>query len=131
MIARILLLLLGLLHIVNGAFMLVAPGVWYVMVPGVVMTGAFNAHFIYDIGMAFLASGAMLAMGARSGRDAAVYACAGATWPVLHALIHVKGWMSNGFPAQSNVAMSEVAGVVLIALLGAALAWLRMRGEAR
>ncbi|HEX4860717.1 MAG TPA: hypothetical protein VFV07_05735 [Rhizomicrobium sp.] len=131
MIVRILLLLLGLLHIVNGAFMLVAPGVWYVMVPGVVMTGAFNAHFIYDIGMAFIASGAMLAMGARSSRDAAVYACAGATWPVLHALIHVKGWMSNGFPTESNIAMSEIVGVVLIALLGAALAWLRIRGEAR
>jgi hypothetical protein len=131
MIVRLLLPVLGLIHIINGLFMLVAPGVWYVMVPGVVMTGAFNAHFIYDIGMAFLASGAMLAMGARSGRDAAVYACAGATWPVLHALIHVKGWMSNGFPAGSNVAMSEVVGVLLIALLGAALAWLRMRGETR
>ncbi len=131
MIVRILLLLLGLLHVVNGVFMLVAPGVWYVMVPGVVMTGAFNAHFIYDIGMAFIASGAMLAIGARSGRDAAVYACAGATWPVLHALIHIKGWMSGGFPTEANVAMSEAVGVVGLAALGAMLAWLRMRGVDR
>jgi hypothetical protein len=125
MVVRFLLLVVGLIHIVNGLAMLVAPGVWYVVVPGVAMTGAFNAHFIYDIGMAFLASGAMLAMGARLGKSAAVYACAGATWPVLHALIHIKGWMSNGFPAESNVAVSEVVGVVALAALGAILAWLR------
>lgn len=131
MVVRLLLLVLGLIHIVNGLFMLVAPGVWYVMVPGVVMTGAFNAHFIYDIGMAFLASGAFLAVGARAGKEAAICACAGATWPVLHALIHVKGWMTNGFPAESNVAISEVVGVVGLAAFGALLAWLRVRGEVR
>jgi hypothetical protein len=122
---RLLLLVVGLIHVVTGLAMLIAPGVWYVMVPGVVMTGPFNAHFIYDIGMAFIASGAMLALGARMGRDAAVYACAGATWPVLHALIHIKGWMSHGFPAESNVAASEIVGVVAFAALGAALAWAR------
>jgi hypothetical protein len=130
MIVRLLLLVVGLIHVFTGLAMLVAPGVWYVMVPGVVMTGPFNAHFIYDIGMAFLASGAMLALGARANRNAAVYACAGAVWPVLHALIHIKGWMSHGFPAETNVAISEVVGVVALAALGAILAWLRMR-EAR
>jgi hypothetical protein len=129
-IVRLLLLVVGLIHVVTGVAMLVAPGVWYVVVPGVVMTGPFNAHFIYDIGMAFLASGVMLALGARGGRNAAAYACAGAVWPVLHALIHVKGWLSHGFPAETNVAISEGVGVVALAVLGALLAWLRMR-EAR
>ena len=131
MIVRLFLLVLGALHVVNGLAMLIAPGVWYVMVPGVVMTGPFNAHFIYDIGMAFIASGVFLAVGARAGKTAAVYACAGATWPVLHALIHIKGWMSNGLPAASNVAISEAVGVVGFAALGAVLAWLRMRSESR
>jgi|ERR1700679_598047 MYXO-CTERM domain-containing protein len=125
MIVRLLLLVVGLIHVFTGVAMLVAPGVWYVMVPGVVMTGPFNAHFIYDIGMAFIASGAMLALGARVNRNAAVYACAGAVWPVLHALIHIKGWMSHGFPTESNVAASEIVGVVALAALGAALAWAR------
>ena len=129
MIVRLLLLVVGLIHIVTGLAMLIAPGVWYVMVPGVVMTGPFNAHFIYDIGMAFLASGAMLAMGARANRNAAVYACAGAVWPVLHALIHIKGWMSHGFPTETNVAISEALGVVALGALGAALAWSRAREE--
>lgn len=129
MIVRILLLLLGVLHVVSGVFMLVAPGVWYVVVPGVVMTGPFNAHFIYDIGMAFVASGIGLAYGARPGRTAAIVACAGAVWPVLHALIHIKGWAANGLPSDANVAISEAVGVVAMAALGAGLAWLRVRGE--
>lgn len=129
MAVRLLLLVVGLAHIVNGLFMLVAPGVWYVVVPGVVMTGPFNAHFIYDIGMAFVASGFGLAYGARSGRTAAIVACAGAVWPMLHALIHVKGWAANGLPSDANVAISEAVGVVAIAALGAGLAWLRVRGE--
>jgi len=129
MIVRILLLLLGLLHIVNGLFMLVAPGVWYSVVPGVAATGSFNSHFVYDIGMAFLASGAGLAYGARAGRTAAIIACAGAAWPVLHALIHVDGWAMNGFPSDPQAAISEAVGVVGLAALGALLAWLRVRGE--
>lgn len=129
MAVRLLLLVLGLFHIANGLFMLVAPGVWYVMVPGVVDTGPFNAHFIYDIGMAFVASGAGLAWGARAGRGAALIACAGAAWPVLHALIHIDGWAMNGFPADARIATSEVVGVAGLAALGAALAWLRLKGE--
>jgi len=129
MIVRLLLALLGLLHIVLGVFMLVAPGVWYSVVPGVAATGSFNSHFVYDIGMAFLASGAGLAYGARAGRTAAIAACAGAMWPVLHALIHVDGWAMNGFPSDPQAAVSEAVGVVGLAVLGALLAWLRVRGE--
>ena len=62
---RLLLVVLGLFHIANGALMLLAPGLWYTMVPGVIDTGPLNQHFIYDIGMAYIASGAMLVLGAR------------------------------------------------------------------
>jgi uncharacterized protein YjeT (DUF2065 family) len=126
---RLLLILLGLSHIANGALMLVAPGLWYTMVPGVIDTGPLNQHFIYDIGMAFVASGAMLALGARAGRSAAILACAGATWPALHALIHIEGWFTMGFPSDAQVAFSDVVAVVGLAALGVALAWLRMKGE--
>ena len=129
MIVRTLLALLGLFHIANGLFMLIAPMDWYATVPGVPLTGPFNGHFILDIGMAFVASGAGLMLGARAGRDAALLACAGATWPALHALIHVEGWMMHGLPQDHQVLASEVVGVFLIALLGVALAWMRIRGE--
>ena len=127
MIVRALLILLGLFHIANGAFMLVAPGLWYTMVPGVIDTGALNQHFVYDVGMAFVASGAMLVLGARAGR--AAFALAGATWPALHALIHIEGWVTMGFPADTRVAVSEAIGVVGLAALGVVLAWLHVKGE--
>jgi hypothetical protein len=123
MIVRVLLLLLGVFHIANGIFMLIAPAEWYMTVPGVTATGPFNPHFILDIGMAFVASGAGLLLGARRN------ASAGATWPALHALIHIDGWLMHGFSADPKIAVSEVVGVVGMAALGVALAWLRLRGE--
>ena len=44
-------------YILNGLSMLVAPDLWYELTPGVAETGAFNSHFVRDIGIAFLASG--------------------------------------------------------------------------
>lgn len=131
MIVRALLVLLGVIHIVNGLFMLIAPAEWYASVPGVTATGPFNPHFILDIGMAFVASGAGLILGARRNANAAILACAGSTWPALHALVHIDGWMMHGFPADTRIAMSEAIGVVGLALLGVVLAWLRLRGERR
>jgi|GEM_PF-264849 len=129
MIVRMLLLLLGIFHIVNGLFMLIAPAEWYATVPGVTLTGPFNPHFILDIGMAFVASGAGLILGARRSASASIFAVAGATWPALHALIHIDGWLMHGFPADTQIALSEAIGVVGLALLGAVLAWMRMKEE--
>jgi len=131
MAVRLSLLILGLLYILNGAAMLLAPGVWFTMVPGVVDTGPFNAHFVYDIGMAYIASGFCLGYAVRPGPTAAIVASAGAIWPVLHALVHVSGWVMNGFPRDSQVAFSEVVGVVALSVLGAVLAWRRLRDETR
>ncbi|MBV8975996.1 MAG: hypothetical protein JO261_00380 [Alphaproteobacteria bacterium] len=129
MAGRVLLLILGLLNVLNGVFMLAAPGAWFAMVPGVAATGAFNAHFVYDVGMAYLASGIFLAYGFRGGRTAAIVAMTGAIWPVLHALIHIDGWLTMGFPRDSQVATSEVVGVVVLSFLGAVLAWMRLQRE--
>lgn len=129
MTIRALLLLLGLFHAANGVWMLAAPESWYWSVPGVVSTGPLNHHFISDIAMAFLASGVGLALGARSGPRAASFAVAGAKWPALHSVIHVAGWIMHGFPTEPRVALSETIGVVGIALFGAVLAILRIRGE--
>ena len=131
MVVRALLLLLGVLHLANGAAMLITPMNWYEAVPGVTGTGPFNHHFVLDIGMAFVASGGLLASGARAGLSAASFAAAGAVWPILHALIHIAGWLTSGFPSQPQVAFSEVVGVVALAVLGGALAWFRMKGETR
>ena len=130
MMVRTLLLSLGVLHIANGAVMLVAPMSWYEAVPGVSGTGPYNHHFILDVGMAFIASGGLLALGARTGALAASFAVSGASWPILHALIHIAGWLTSGFPSEPPMIFSEVFGVVALAALGGVLAWFRMKGEA-
>ena len=127
MIVRLLLVLLGLGNVANGLFMLLAPDQWFATVPGVPLP--FNPHFIMDIGMAYFASGIGLALGARAGRNAAILACGGAAWPVLHALIHIDGWLMHGFPSDPRVAISEAFGVVALATAGAVLAWLRLKGD--
>jgi hypothetical protein len=122
------LLLLGLIQIANGVAMLIAPMTWYDIVPGVATTGPFNHHFILDIGMAFVAGGGLLALGARAGKSAAAFATAGATWPILHAFIHIAGWFES-FPSRPVMIFAEVVGVVALSALGGVLAWLRMQGE--
>lgn len=72
----------------NGVFMLAAPTLWYDSVPGLAHAGPFNAHFVADIGVAYLASS--LGLIARAWRPrywpAAV---AGAAFMIGHAVIHV------------------------------------------
>ncbi|WP_035871098.1 hypothetical protein [Cucumibacter marinus] len=53
---RYILIALAIYHGLNGAFMLVAPELWYNMAPGASHTGPFNGHFLKDIGLAFLAA---------------------------------------------------------------------------
>jgi TRAP-type mannitol/chloroaromatic compound transport system permease large subunit len=100
-------------------------------VPGVATTGPFNAHFVGDIGFAFLAGGVSLMLGARNGRAAAVVASARAVWPALHGLFHVYGWITAGFPTDAEAAAVEVFGVVLACALGVVLSWFRIKGEAK
>lgn len=119
---RVLLVLLGLIHLANGLFMISAPASWYAAAPGVSDTGPMNPHFIVDIGLIFVASGAGMAMGMFSGRPAAAFALAGATWPALHALFHIFEWIADGFPRDPRIAATEAVGVVFVGLLGVALA---------
>jgi hypothetical protein len=127
MITRLTLVILGLFHTANGAWMVLAPMSWYAAVPGVAESGPLNHHFVADIGLAFIASGAGLVFGARTGAGA--FALAGATWPVLHALLHMWGWLQHGFPAHTDVGLSEAVGVVLVGAAGALAAWRNARKE--
>ena len=54
----IIFIILGVLSAANGAWMLVSAPTWYENLPGVVDTGAYNGHFVRDIGLAYFVSGA-------------------------------------------------------------------------
>jgi hypothetical protein len=129
MTIRVFLALFGAAHIVNGVWMITAPAAWYAAVPGVSGTGPFNPHFVTDIGLAYVASGTGLVLGASHRTWSGAAALAGAAWPLLHALFHVREWLQHGLPPSPSAALSEALGVVAIGALGAILAGLRFRNE--
>jgi hypothetical protein len=123
------LILLGIFHTANGISMLAAPDFWYNSVPGVTLSGPANHHFIADIGLAFIASGIGLLMVLRTGATAATFALAGATWPALHALLHVWEWISDGVPSNPQQIASDFVAVMLASFVGFWLAWVWARRE--
>ena len=127
MVVRLLLAVLGVFHLANGLVMLIAPGSWAASVVHLTAPDHLHFHFIADIGMAFVASGAGLLLGARRGAAAGVFAIAGATWPFLHALIHAREWLVDGPPKATGDLLSEGLAVILVGILGVVIAWMRFR----
>jgi len=80
--------ILGVFNAANGLGMLFAGSMWWNSVPGVPDTGPYNAHFVQDVGAAFLVAGITLLV--RAWRPAYwPAAVAGSGFPVVHGLIHV------------------------------------------
>jgi len=48
---------------------------------------------------------------------------------MLHALLHISGWIAHGFPTATDAAISEVVAVVLVSALGFVLAWVNARKQ--
>lgn len=110
---------LGGLALANGAFMLVAPGDWYLAVPGVTTTGPFNQHFIRDIGIIFLFLGAAFLAGAARPSYRIVLWGGATLWLSCHALFHF--WeVAVGICGPSALAR-DFPAVTLPAILGALL----------
>ena len=85
LVAAVLALFLG----VNGLVQNLAPLWWYDAVPGVPSTGAFNAHFVRDIGAAYLVVSLGLAWFAWRPPQGWPALVAGAAFLVLHTGIHL------------------------------------------
>jgi hypothetical protein len=120
---RAIALLLAIVTAGNGLVMLAAGPLWYGAVPGVIETGPFNAHFVKDIGAAYLVAGLGLAwLGLRPLEAAARGAAmAGALFLVLHAGIHLVEAIGN--PAGLADLARDFPGVILPAILAAWVAW--------
>ncbi len=107
---RTLLILIGLYQSANGIFMLAAPALWYATIPGVTETGPANLHFIRDIGLAFIAAGAGLLIGAfKQDRRAILTA---SIFLGGHALLHLAELLHG------TTAIDALRDIVLIALPG-------------
>jgi hypothetical protein len=115
-LSAILAVLLGL----NGVAMLAAAWWWYNHVPGVTATGAFNWHFVRDIGATYLTTS--LGLGWFAWRPAQGWPAlvAAAVFLVLHAFIHVF----DATCSKTGLAdlIRDLPGVYLPAILAAAIA---------
>ncbi|MGA0530315.1 hypothetical protein [Hansschlegelia sp. KR7-227] len=125
-------LTLGVAAEANGVFMLVAPTDWYFAVPGVTTTGAFNQHFIRDIGLIFLFIGTAFLLGvARPKLRVALWAAA-TLWLWCHALFHF--WEVAAGICEPFVLARDFPAVTLPALLGTAItcwaSWARRAARA-
>lgn len=86
--------IVGLTLVANGAAMLALPETWYGLIPSVADNGPFNPHFVRDIGCAYLVAGGGLIWFSidRRARPAAL---AGGVFLALHALVHLGDAMAG------------------------------------
>jgi hypothetical protein len=109
-LVQILIVLPALFSIANGGFMVGDPRGWYQILPTVQATGAFNQHFIRDIGLAYITCGIMLGHAARYPSGRWLAALAGVLWLTLHGAFHV--WeLLTGIGAQ-HVFWTDAPGVL-------------------
>jgi len=79
---------LGFGLLVNGLIMFTLPAAWYANIPGVAETGPFNAHFVRDIGDAYVVCG-LVFLWFPFERAAQAAAQAGTLFLALHAVVHL------------------------------------------
>ena len=113
----------------NGLWMLGAPLHWYNNVPaGVPDYGPFNAHFVRDIGIAFLTVGAALGWAVVRSTARFELVAVAAIFAVLHGVLHVFD-TARGHVASSHWLL-DVPGVYLPAGLLCWVLWvLARKGE--
>jgi hypothetical protein len=129
--ARMLSGLLALILGANGLAMLFASLWWYGAVPGVTATGPFNPHLVRDVGAAYVATAAALALFAARPRQAASVLIPAALFLTLHSAIHVFDAVCGVRPLADTA--RDFAGVHLPTLitLGLALFAARPNKETR
>ena len=112
---RMVLAALALLLAANGLAMLGWPEQWYHALPTVPHTGPFNAHFVRDIGCAYLTAAAGLLWFVRVPTSARPAALTGIAFLLAHAGVHV--W--DAVAGRSSLAHlgEDFVGVFLLPLL--------------
>ena len=127
-VAQLLIALAALIALSNGAKMLIDPFGWYEMVGTVKATGPANAHFIRDIGLAYLLCSGLLGYAAVNLPMRWGSALAGSIWLALHGGLHI--WEVSTGLCSPGIFWSEAPGTLgppLIALTGIGLQVARQR----
>lgn len=109
----------GLLAAGNGVAMLMMPRTWYWSVDGVSLTGGYNAHFVRDIGMVYVLSGAAMFAGLARPAQRALLWGAAAAWLMSHALFHL--WEVAAGICGPDAIARDFLGVTLPGLIATGL----------
>lgn len=105
--------------VINGAFMLIAPKTWYELIPGVVDTGFFNAHFVRDIGIIQMFLGVLFVLGVKITAARFELWAAATLWLTAHAALHL--WEVAVGICGASTLLRDFPAVSLPALIGMAL----------
>ena len=127
-LVQLLLLIAAITTIANGVFMLAKPLDWYVFVPTVITTGPPNAHFIRDIGLAYIGSGLVLLYAAANPVRRWRAAVVGGLWLAFHGALHVYE-VAAGIcgPATFWADAPAVIGQPALVIAALALLWARRK----
>ena len=108
--------LLGLVTLATGVQALFTPSDWFFGTGDVSGTGPFNAHFVRDVGNAYLGLSASFLIAAAMPRWAFPALIPGLVFSLGHAGVH--GWeIATGHAATHGGSLTDWAGVILPAVL--------------
>lgn len=127
---QVVIALVALFAVGNGLFMLADPLGWYVSIETVQATGPANRHFIGDIGLAYIISGAVLGYAAANLALRWGAALIGISWLAAHGGFHVYEVMTG--ICAPDVFWQDVPGVLgppLLALIAVAVQIGRQRAS--
>ncbi len=120
-------IVLGLAMLLNGAYMAFEPHSWYLAVAGVAERGAFNQHFLRDIGFIYLLGSAAFIYGAFTTRARWQLWIVPTAWLLVHALFHV--WEVIVGLSEPQALAQDFMGVTLPALVAVGLLVVSLRAD--
>ena len=112
-------IILGIALGMNALIQLAAPEPWFWAVPGVPIRGAYNPHFVRDLGLIYLAVAGGLLMGVYDLKQRLAWWVAPMFWLTGHAIFHVLEVVA-GVVGPASL-LEDFAGVTLPALISIAL----------
>ena len=119
--APLVVIVLGVMLAGNGLVQLVTPEDWFWAIPGVPLRGAYNFHFVRDIGLVYTLCGLGLIAGAWLETQRFVWWLFPTAWLSGHALFHLLEVAASVVSSASLV--EDFPGVSLPALLCLWLLW--------
>lgn len=114
-----LLMFMAATSLANGALMVLFAEQWYACIANPARAALYSAHFVTDVGTAYLTIGVALLWAAQRPRRAFPLTAVALLFSALHGLHHIKEYIGFGMPTRS--ALIEVFGIWGPILL---LAWL-------